>query len=74
MKAIPERSFERIMKAAGCTWTTTDSDDNAIWYQGKLVSTYSIWHAKGRKREISLAYVDRFNKLIAAIAADLAGK
>jgi len=67
MKTIPERSFERIIKGAGCTCTTIGSDQYAIWHEVKLVSTYAIWHSKRSKREVCLAYVNRFNKRIAAM-------
>jgi hypothetical protein len=67
MKAISERKFERMMRNQNCTWTITGSNEHAVWYQGKLVSTYAVWHSKGSKREVGMVYVKRFIKMMSEI-------
>ncbi len=64
MKAIPERRFLRMIRDKNCTWTTTGSNEHAIWYEGNIISTYAVWHAKGCKREVGMLYVKRFIKAI----------
>lgn len=70
MKTIPERQFERMLRDKDCTWTTTGRNEHAIWYQGKLISTYAVWHSKGSKREVGMVYVKRFVKLIGEIKSN----
>lgn len=75
MKAVPERKFLKMLRDEGCISTTTGSNEHAIWYQGKLVSVYGVWHSKGSKREVGMIYVKQFLRQISEIkAAERPGK
>ena len=67
MKAIPERRFRRFLRMIrdkNCTWTTTGSNEHAIWYKGNIIARYAVWHSKGCKREVGTCYVKHFIKTI----------
>jgi hypothetical protein len=63
---ISYRDFKKMVKAAGCTIDESGLNHiGRIYYQGCLVSTFSVTHGKHAKgNEVKSFYVRDFQKML----------